>query len=76
MELITTLTGKRGRSGFGSASTAEQVTAGIDATNLTAIVTGISIGHRSSMKLFITHICGLYKWLFIFLTKNPCQKKY
>lgn len=75
MELITTLTGKRGRSGFGSASTAEQVTAGIDATNLTAIVTGISIGHRS-IKLFITYICGLYKWLFIFLTKNPCHKKY
>ena len=34
------ITGIPGPSGFGSASTAEQVTQGIDASNLTAIVTG------------------------------------
>ncbi|KAL6528714.1 hypothetical protein OROMI_029359 [Orobanche minor] len=34
------ITGIPGRSGFGSASTAEEVTQGIDATNLTAIITG------------------------------------
>ncbi|KAL3531835.1 hypothetical protein ACH5RR_005356 [Cinchona calisaya] len=38
------ITGIRGPSGFGSASTAEQVTAGIDASNLTAIVTGGASG--------------------------------
>ncbi|GFP98363.1 short-chain dehydrogenase tic 32 chloroplastic [Phtheirospermum japonicum] len=38
------MTGKAGRSGFGSASTAEQVTQGIDATNLTAIITGGASG--------------------------------
>jgi len=36
--------GRRGPSGFGSASTAEEVTAGVDATNLTAIVTGATNG--------------------------------
>jgi hypothetical protein len=35
--------GRRGPSGFGSASTAEEVTAGVDATNLTAIVTGLRL---------------------------------
>ncbi|KAI3447671.1 hypothetical protein Pfo_004336 [Paulownia fortunei] len=34
------ITGIPGPSGFGSASTAEQVTQGIDATNLTVIITG------------------------------------
>ncbi|KAK4419097.1 Short-chain dehydrogenase B, chloroplastic [Sesamum alatum] len=38
--MLRLITGKPGPSGFGSASTAEQVTQGIDATNLTAIVTG------------------------------------
>ncbi|CAL0321343.1 unnamed protein product [Lupinus luteus] len=38
------VTGKPGSSGFGSASTAEQVTEGIDATNLTAIITGGASG--------------------------------
>lgn len=40
MGIFSLITGKAGPSGFGSASTAEQVTQGIDATNLTAIVTG------------------------------------
>ncbi|KAH6798126.1 Rossmann-fold superfamily protein [Perilla frutescens var. hirtella] len=38
------ITGIPGPSGFGSASTAEQVTEGIDATNLTAIITGGASG--------------------------------
>ncbi|XP_057801381.1 short-chain dehydrogenase TIC 32 B, chloroplastic [Salvia miltiorrhiza] len=38
------ITGIAGASGFGSASTAEQVTQGIDATNLTAIITGGASG--------------------------------
>ncbi|CAH2074445.1 unnamed protein product [Thlaspi arvense] len=40
MGLYSLITGKRGPSGFGSASTAEEVTQGIDATHLTAIITG------------------------------------
>ncbi|KAL3825987.1 hypothetical protein ACJIZ3_022016 [Penstemon smallii] len=38
------ITGIAGPSGFGSASTAEQVTQGIDASNLTAIITGGASG--------------------------------
>lgn len=38
--IFSLMTGTPGPSGFGSASTAEQVTEGIDASNLTAIVTG------------------------------------
>ncbi|XP_078429251.1 short-chain dehydrogenase TIC 32 B, chloroplastic-like isoform X2 [Wolffia australiana] len=47
------LTGWRGPSGFGSGSTAEQVTAGVDASNLTAIVTGgaSGIGEETSRVL-------------------------
>ncbi|KAJ7972528.1 Short-chain dehydrogenase TIC 32, chloroplastic [Quillaja saponaria] len=44
MGIISLITGKPGPSGFGSASTAEQVTEGIDASNLTAIVTGGASG--------------------------------
>lgn len=42
--LLSQVTGRPGPSGFGSASTAEQVTEGIDASNLTAIVTGGASG--------------------------------
>ncbi|MED6121068.1 Short-chain dehydrogenase TIC 32 B, chloroplastic [Stylosanthes scabra] len=42
--VISLVTGRAGSSGFGSASTAEQVTHGIDASNLTAIVTGGASG--------------------------------
>ncbi|KAL0375192.1 UNVERIFIED_CONTAM: Short-chain dehydrogenase B, chloroplastic [Sesamum radiatum] len=42
--MLRLMTGKAGPSGFGSASTGEQVTQGIDATNLTAIVTGGASG--------------------------------
>ncbi|KAF8396753.1 hypothetical protein HHK36_018383 [Tetracentron sinense] len=41
MGILSLVTGIPGPSGFGSASTAEQVSQGIDATNLTAIVTGL-----------------------------------
>ncbi|KAA8516450.1 hypothetical protein F0562_016743 [Nyssa sinensis] len=44
MGVFTWITGIPGPSGFGSASTAEQVTQGIDASNLTAIVTGGTSG--------------------------------
>lgn len=40
MGILSLITGKAGASGFGSGSTAEQVTAGVDATGLTVIVTG------------------------------------
>ena len=40
MGIFSLITGRPGPSGFGSASTAEQVTEGVDASNLTAIVTG------------------------------------
>lgn len=38
--IFSLMTGRPGPSGFGSATTAEQVTQGIDASGLTAIVTG------------------------------------
>ncbi|KAL8125861.1 short-chain dehydrogenase TIC 32 B, chloroplastic-like [Apium graveolens] len=44
MGIFSLMTGMAGPSGFGSASTAEQVTDGIDASNLTAIVTGGASG--------------------------------
>ncbi|VFQ79901.1 unnamed protein product [Cuscuta campestris] len=42
--MLRLITGIPGPSGFGSASTAEQVTQGIDASNLTAIITGGASG--------------------------------
>lgn len=40
MGMFSLVTGWAGPSGFGSASTSEQVTEGIDASKLTAIITG------------------------------------
>jgi hypothetical protein len=40
MGILSLITGKAGASGFGSASTAEQVTAGVDASAITVVVTG------------------------------------
>jgi hypothetical protein len=40
MGIYGVMTGKKGKSGFGSASTAEDVTQAIDASHLTAIITG------------------------------------
>ncbi|KAG5126074.1 hypothetical protein JHK82_026909 [Glycine max] len=42
--IFSLVTGRPGLSGFGSSSTAEQVTEGIDASNLTAIITGGASG--------------------------------
>ncbi|KAH0454440.1 hypothetical protein IEQ34_016364 [Dendrobium chrysotoxum] len=42
--IFSLVTGKRGPSGFGSATTAEEVTEGIDASNLTVIITGGASG--------------------------------
>ncbi|XP_060176517.1 short-chain dehydrogenase TIC 32 B, chloroplastic-like [Lycium barbarum] len=42
--MLRLITGRRGPSGFGSASTAEEVTQGIDASALTVIVTGGASG--------------------------------
>ncbi|KAM3340931.1 hypothetical protein P3S68_028566 [Capsicum galapagoense] len=42
--MLRLITGRPGPSGFGSATTAEQVTHGIDGSNLTAIVTGGASG--------------------------------
>lgn len=39
--IFSLITGRAGPSGFGSASTAEKVTEGINGSNLTAIITGI-----------------------------------
>ncbi|XP_074581553.1 short-chain dehydrogenase TIC 32 B, chloroplastic-like [Curcuma longa] len=44
MGLLRLATGIRGPSGFGSGSTSEQVTEGVDASRLTALVTGGSSG--------------------------------
>ncbi|KAG6580555.1 Short-chain dehydrogenase TIC 32 B, chloroplastic, partial [Cucurbita argyrosperma subsp. sororia] len=44
MSIISLITGWPGLSGFGSASTAEDVTQGIDASGLTVIVTGGASG--------------------------------
>ncbi|XP_010553028.1 PREDICTED: short-chain dehydrogenase TIC 32, chloroplastic-like [Tarenaya hassleriana] len=44
MGIYSLVTGRRGASGFGSASTAEEVSQGIDASSLTAIITGGSGG--------------------------------
>lgn len=38
--MLRLILGTRGASGFGSASTAEEVTDGIDATALTVVITG------------------------------------
>lgn len=40
MGILSLITGKAGASGFGSSSTAEQVTDGVDASRLTVVITG------------------------------------
>ncbi|KAJ7546606.1 hypothetical protein O6H91_08G046500 [Diphasiastrum complanatum] len=44
MGFISTITGRAGPSGFGSSSTAEQVTMGLDASHITALITGGASG--------------------------------
>jgi hypothetical protein len=47
MGILSLITGKAGASGFGSSSTSEHVTEGVDASRLTVIVTGIPFTSRS-----------------------------
>jgi WW domain-containing oxidoreductase len=44
MSLVSLVKGRRGASGFGYASTAEEVTAGLDLTGTTVLVTGVNSG--------------------------------
>jgi WW domain-containing oxidoreductase len=44
MSLVSMILGKRGASGFGYASTAEEVTAGVDLSGKTMLVTGVNSG--------------------------------
>ena len=44
MSLLALIKGQRGASGFGFASTAEEVTEGIDLSGKTILVTGINSG--------------------------------
>ncbi|KAF1866625.1 hypothetical protein Lal_00018009 [Lupinus albus] len=49
--IVSLVKGRVGPSGFGSASTAEEVTEGIDATNLTVIITASGIGLETARVL-------------------------
>ncbi|XP_061341425.1 short-chain dehydrogenase TIC 32 B, chloroplastic-like isoform X1 [Gastrolobium bilobum] len=69
--VISLVTGKPGRSGFGSASTAEQVTEGIDASNLTAIVTG----GASGIGLETARVLALRKAHVIIAARNMVSAK-
>lgn len=44
MSLVSLIKGRRGASGFGYASTAEEVTAGLDLTGRTVLITGVNSG--------------------------------
>jgi len=66
--VISLITGMAGPSGFGSASTAEQVTEGIDASNLTAIITG----SVTNLNLHIDHFHHLN--LCMFITPYTCYQ--
>ena len=58
------LKGTPGPSGFGSAATAEDVTAGLDLHNYTAIVTGFSF-ISSRLPPFISAGCiGCMHWMY------------
>ena len=63
MSLLSLIKGARGASGFGFASTAEDVTAGIDLSGKTILVTGINsgLGQESGRVLSMrgAHIIGL-----------------
>ncbi|KAJ0771559.1 hypothetical protein HanPI659440_Chr07g0270491 [Helianthus annuus] len=52
MGILSLVSGRPGPSGFGSASTAEQVSKSIDASGLTAIITGERI-HKDEITIFI-----------------------
>ena len=44
MSLVSLIKGRRGASGFGYASTAEEVTAGLDLSGKTVLITGVNSG--------------------------------
>ena len=58
--------GRKGPSGFSACSTAEQVTQGIDATGLTAIVTGLYLSlSLSHVHIFSYSLMGLFRYQFL-----------
>ncbi|XP_057438439.1 short-chain dehydrogenase TIC 32 B, chloroplastic-like [Lotus japonicus] len=69
--VFSLVTGRHGPSGFGSASTAEQVTEGIDASNLTAIITG----GASGIGLETARILALRKAHVIIAVRNMVSAK-
>ncbi|KAH0779217.1 hypothetical protein KY290_005644 [Solanum tuberosum] len=64
--MLRLITGIRGASGFGSASTAEEVTDGVDATALTVIITG----GASGIGLETTRVLALRKAHVIIAARN------
>lgn len=66
------VSGFPGPSGFGSASTAQEVTEGIDATNLTALITG----QRLSLLLFFAFFTSSSLHFHVsFFVKSSCLKQ-
>jgi len=65
--IFSLVTGRPGASGFGSSSTAEQVTEGIDASNLTAIITGQNITSIPSFSQCFTGHTNVHSIYFIIL---------
>ena len=55
MSLITWIGGRRGKSGFGMASTAEEVTAGLDLSGKNVLITGVNSGHILIIVVCINH---------------------
>ncbi|KAF9679907.1 hypothetical protein SADUNF_Sadunf06G0064300 [Salix dunnii] len=66
MNFLSLVTGRPGPSGFGSASTAEQVTQGMDASNLTVLITG----GASGIGLETTRVLALHKAHVIIAARN------
>ncbi|KAF0901320.1 hypothetical protein E2562_039375 [Oryza meyeriana var. granulata] len=74
MGILSLITGKAGASGFGSASTAEQFTAGVDASRLTVIVTGSIASNGCSDQSTVVHRLGLpQRGLPEFVSCFQCQ---
>ena len=65
--IFSLITGRPGPSGFGSATTAEEVTEGIDASNLTAIITGL-FAFQISVFISIFDVFGYsFTWYMVLL---------
>ncbi|CAL0310422.1 unnamed protein product [Lupinus luteus] len=69
--IVSLVTGRVGPSGFGSASTAEKVTEGIDASNLTVIITG----GASGIGLETARVLALRKAHVIIAVRNMVSAK-